>query len=49
MKLQSMLIDFEMAIQNAIEETWPDAAIIGCRFHLRQAWFRKLQSLVKFT
>jgi hypothetical protein len=34
---------------NAIGKTWPNTTIIGCRFHLLQAWFRNLQkySLVK--
>lgn len=38
-------IDFEMAIINAIQEVWPQTKIIGCRFHLTQAWYRQIQKL----
>lgn len=41
----SIVVDFEIAIQNAIDVIWPNTIIMGCRFHLRQAWFRKIQSL----
>ena len=29
----------------AVKETWPSADIRGCRFHLGQSWFRKIQAL----
>lgn len=42
---RAFVVDFEKAIQNAILLAWPDAAIIGCRFHISQAWWRKIQQL----
>lgn len=38
-------IDFESAIHLAAKSVWPDIKIKGCRFHLGQAWYRKMQSL----
>lgn len=38
-------VDFEKAIHNAIIQIWPTTTINGCRFHLHQAWYRKIQSL----
>lgn len=40
-----VVIDFEIAIHNAITTVWDEAKIIGCRFHLTQAWWRKIQQL----
>jgi len=37
--------DFEMAILNSVHKIWPQTKIIGCRFHLTQAWYRQLQNL----
>jgi len=31
--------DFEKAILNAIDEVWPGMNVVGCRFHLTQAWY----------
>jgi len=39
------VIDFEKAIHDAVSIVWPDTLIVGCRFHLTQSWFRKIQSL----
>jgi len=36
-------IDFEMAIHKAVEVVWPNVEIVGCRFHLTQAWWRSVQ------
>lgn len=34
-------VDFELAEINAISAVWPNAHIVGCFFHLKQAWFKK--------
>ena len=39
-----VVVDFEKAIHLAILNTWPNAKIVGCRFHLSQAWYRKIQT-----
>lgn len=39
------LIDFEEAIHAAFKQVWPNSAVRGCRFHLGQAWHRKIQAL----
>ncbi|CAI6350179.1 unnamed protein product [Macrosiphum euphorbiae] len=36
---------FESAIHSAVAEVFPNAQIRGCRFHLWQSWWRKIQSL----
>lgn len=36
--LEEAVIDFEIAISNAIKEVFPAVKITGCRFHLAQAW-----------
>jgi hypothetical protein len=33
-----IVIDFEYAIHNAVKLVWGEIKIIGCRFHLTQAW-----------
>lgn len=38
-------VDFEKAIHKAIFYIWPETTINGCRFHLHQAWYRKIQAL----
>lgn len=38
-------MDFEKAIHTAAKSTWPIAEIRGCRFHLSQSWYRKIQNL----
>jgi hypothetical protein len=38
-------VDFECSIHRALRKVWPSTSIQGCRFHLGQAWFRKIQSL----
>lgn len=32
-------------IHNALIISWPSVKISGCRLHLHQAWFRKIQPL----
>ncbi|KAF0761697.1 Uncharacterized protein FWK35_00004110 [Aphis craccivora] len=39
------LMDFEKAIHNVINRIWPTTLIRGCRFHLGQSWWRKIQEL----
>lgn len=41
----TVVVDFESAIHSAILAVWPGTQIVGCRFHLRQAWYRKIQGL----
>lgn len=33
------VVDFEIAIHQAIHFVWPSAQIRGCRFHLTQSWW----------
>lgn len=40
-----VFIDFESAIHTAVEEVFPGSRIRGCRFHLGQSWWRKIQEL----
>lgn len=40
-----ILVDFEKAIHNAVEKIWTESKIFGCRFHLGQSWYRKIQQL----
>ncbi|KAF6215693.1 hypothetical protein GE061_000024 [Apolygus lucorum] len=37
--------DFEKAVHNAAKKVWPTTNVRGCKFHLAQAWFRKIQNL----
>ena len=39
------MADFEIAIHNAVKSVWPYSKIVGCRFHLAQSWYRKIQRL----
>ena len=38
-------VDFEIAMHNAIRRVLPQTRIDCCRFHLGQAWWRKIQKL----
>lgn len=40
-----VFIDFESAIHGAVKQVWPQCVIRGCRFHLSQCWWRKIQKL----
>lgn len=40
---ESVLCDFEKAVQNAVSRTFPDLQAIGCLFHLGQNLWRKVQ------
>ena len=39
------LADFEEALQEGVQAVWSDVILIGCRFHVSQAWWRKIQAL----
>ena len=41
----SIMVDFEFAMIKAIREQLPAAQLKGCRFHLHQNWWRKIQNL----
>jgi hypothetical protein len=45
LKPSSVVLDVEIAIHNALKYVWPETRIVGCRFHLTQAWWRKIQQL----
>ena len=45
LKPLKIFVDFEKAIHTALLCIWPDVEINGCRFHLHQAWYRKIKSL----
>ena len=40
-----IFIDFEKSIHNAAQQVWPAINIKGCRFHLGQSWWKKIQCL----
>jgi len=40
-----MYADFEKSIHIGAKNVWPDIITKGCRFHLGQAWWRKVQNL----
>ena len=42
---RSIMIDFEIASRNALQDIFPDATIQGCFYHLSQAIYRKVQSI----
>lgn len=43
--IESAMTDFEKAAQNAIQETWPNADLIACLFHLGQSIYRHVKDL----
>lgn len=45
LNIKEVVVDFEQSIHKAVNKAWPNAEIIGCRFHLSQAWYRKVQKL----
>ncbi|XP_025193415.1 uncharacterized protein LOC112601630 [Melanaphis sacchari] len=42
---KTIYADFEKAIHNAVYAVWPEIDLRGCRFHLGQSWWRKIQDL----
>ncbi|XP_025198937.1 uncharacterized protein LOC112597199 [Melanaphis sacchari] len=45
LKPNLFISDFEEAIHVALRQVWDDTKIFGCRFHLTQSWYRKIQEL----
>ncbi|KAL4131181.1 hypothetical protein QTP88_008523 [Uroleucon formosanum] len=41
----TVFADFEISIHTAIQKTWTESKIKGCRFHLAQSWWRKIQAI----
>lgn len=42
---KTVYADFERSIHLAVKRVWPAAYVRGCKFHLGQAWWRKIQAL----
>lgn len=40
-----VVVDFEKAIHIAVETIWPGIELKGCRFHLAQSWWKKIQQI----
>lgn len=40
-----VVADFEKAIHISATKVWPKVRMVGCRFHLTQAWWRKIQEI----
>jgi len=40
-----VLTDFEKAAMNAVSTALPASRLHGCRFHLGQSWWRRIQAL----
>lgn len=45
LQVARMHFDFEEAAISAFREVFPGAEISGCRFHLGQSWYRRIQKL----
>lgn len=44
-KIDIIYVDFEVSIHKTLQQIWPETLIKGCRFHLGQSWWRKMQNL----
>ena len=42
---QTVMVDFEIAVLNAVRGSFPNSTLKGCFFHFCQAIYRKVQSL----
>ena len=45
MNFTTIHVDFEETMHTVVKEVFPGVIIKGCRFHLGQAWWRKIQNL----
>ena len=41
---RSVMIDFELATRNALQQAFPDVVVKGCFYHLSQSIYRKIQA-----
>lgn len=46
LEIKYLHLDFEIGAHEAVRETFPGVTIFGCRFHLAQAWWRKVRFLL---
>ncbi|XP_022163697.1 uncharacterized protein LOC111029131, partial [Myzus persicae] len=44
LQLKMIHLDFEKAAHNAVLEVFENCQVVGCRFHLSQAWFRCIKN-----
>lgn len=44
LNIQNIRFDFERGAQNAVQIEFPGCVVRGCRFHLGQSWYRKLNT-----
>jgi len=44
LEVKFLHLDFEQSAHISAKNVFPNCRIIGCRFHLHQSWFRKIQS-----
>ncbi|XP_022177387.1 uncharacterized protein LOC111038560 [Myzus persicae] len=44
LQLKMIHLDFEKAAHNAVLEVFENCQVVGCRFHLSQAWFRHIKN-----
>jgi len=42
---KTIITDFEQAAVNAVTVVFPQVVLCGCRFHIGQCWWRRMQSL----
>ena len=42
--MQSVLVDYELALRSAVLKVWPGTTLRSCWFHYKQALFRHLQA-----
>jgi len=46
---KTVFADFEKAIHLALLKVWPSISLKGCRFHLAQSWWRKIQTVASWV